>query len=202
MLIFSEVLTMKHTFKTLLVLVLVVFVLAGCSNPAGPEIEVPVVEAAEDNTRFYEVRFEWGKDPKGSKDYFDDNFPRYFSDLHKDEQGNYVYEYPEMYNDFESYYKLMNNTEDFEKFSSNVFETVFGTKTYEEGYKICLEQWTSKAIDLVRTSEELNIHVSTCLYFLTERVEEPNELSFENSLNEIIVDKNITVYIYWNTFDE
>ena len=54
---------MKHTFKTLLVLVLVVFVLAGCSNPAGPETpevnEPPVVEVPEENVKLTKVEFKW-----------------------------------------------------------------------------------------------------------------------------------------------
>lgn len=198
---------MKHTFKTLLVLVLVVFVLAGCSNPAGPETpevnEPPVVETPEENVKLVKVEFVWGTCPNVylSESYFKRVWPKHLLGLRSKSLGDcdydcdYVYDYPEGY-DINSYKELRNDKELFQKFSDDAFEKVFGTKYYKEGDKIDLTQWTSEAADLVNTDDHST--VVTFFYFLAEDVGENYENIEVKSFNEIEVkNEDIKVYVYW-----
>ena len=214
MLIFSEVLTMKHTFKTLLGLVLVVLFLSGCSNPAGPETpevnEPPVVETPEVNeppvvelSEEFEVKFKWCTcyskhiDDISTLGGFDNGFeiyaPLYLLDLHL-ENDTYVYGWPEGY-ETAQYVELMDNAELFREFSNATFEEVFGTKRYKKGEKIYLEKWTSEAINLIETNSEMTAY--TRLYFLAEDVEKYADFKTKDPLKEIVVDKDIVIYIYW-----
>ena len=139
---------MKHTFRTLLGLVLVVFVLAGCSNPAGPEtpevIESPVVETPEENVNLVKVEFRWAT--KSNIDWryegmFELYSPLYLLDLHFDSELNaYVYDLPEGYilNSYREFWKDEKDTEVFEQFLDNIFKETFGTKYYKEGTVIDL----------------------------------------------------------------
>ena len=202
---------MKHTFKTLLGLVLVVFVLAGCSNPAGPETpevnETPVVETPEDTSNLTKVEFRWGENPDTTRlneKSFLKSYPRYLLGLRSKLLGDceydcdYVYDYPEGY-DGVSYKELRNDPERFKKFSDDVFEKVFGTKYYEEGTVIDLEKWTSKAVDLVNTSDEFGVTTTTHLYFLAEDVGENYDNIEVKSFDKIEVkNEDIVIYVYWD----
>lgn len=210
---------MKHTFKTLLGLVLVVFVLAGCSNPAGPEIpevnEPPVVEIPEENVKLTKVEFKWGEEPdttRLNKDYFSRSYARYLLDLRSKSLDDcsydcdyadgcgYVYDYPEGY-DRVSYKELRNDPERFKKFSDDAFEKVFGTKYYKEGTVIDLGQWTAKAIDLVESAEDSGdiVITTTNLYFLAEDVGKNYDNIEVKSFDKIEVkNEDIVVYVYWD----
>lgn len=200
MLIFSEVLTMKHTFRTLLGLVLVVFVLAGCSNPAGPETpevnEPPVVEVPEDNARLVKVEFRWGTNHIVNwedKNMFTFYSPIYLLDLHFDSELNgYVYDLPEGYilNSYREFWKDEKDTEVFEQFLDNIFKETFGTKYYKEGTVIDLTKWTYKAKELLS-----NKWVS-CLHFSTIDLE---VFDAKDTFNEVIVgDEDIVIYVFWD----
>lgn len=183
MLIFSEVVIMKHTFRTLLGLVLVVFVLAGCSNPAG--LEIP--EGAK-------VEFVWGEDRyvNGNSGVFEDVVTRHLSDLHEEGKDNWVFEYPEGY-DLVKYNDLYNNNKvEFKKLYEKAFEEAFGTKYYKEGTTIDLKKWTSKARDLVEGC-------CSQFYFLAEDI--GKNYDGIKSLETIEVhNENIKIYIYWKYF--
>ena len=208
MLIFSEVLTMKHTFKTLLVLVLVVFVLAGCSNPAGPETpevneppvietpevnEPPVIETPEENVKLVKVEFKWSTEPDigstlgGLKTVS----PRYLLGLRFDSENNLVYDYPKGYD--KDSYKEFTKTVDWDNFYKDALEEVFITKYYEEGEIINLTQWTSEATDL-RTSK------NSRLCFLTEDIER-NNINVEDFFDKVVVgNEDIVIYVYWKLY--
>ena len=192
---------MKHTFKTLLGLVLVVFVLAGCSNPAGPETpevnEPPVVETPEDTSNLTKVEFRWGKDVDiNNSQCFYLDFPRYLLGL-RSENNKYVFDYPEGYTP-ESYCNLV-DYKDFTEYSKGVFEDFFGTKYYKEGAEIDLTKWTSEALDLVMTNEYDTVYTRLC--FLTEDVEDSSGLSAKDSLDRIVVgNEDMVIYIYWDNF--
>lgn len=193
MLIFSEVLTMKHIFKTLLGLVLMVFVLAGCSNPAGPEI----LEGAE-------VEFVWGANPQISKINKNrlaySHLYRYLSDLHKNENGNYVFDFPEGYDEARYYamYDDIDNVsdEDFKKLCEDAFEEVFGKKYYKEGTTIDLKKWTSGAVDLVESDEDEGFISTAQLYFLAEDIG-TNYNDIESLETIEVYNQNIKIYVYW-----
>lgn len=184
---------MKHTFKTLLGLVLVVFALAGCSNPAGPEI----LEGAE-------VEFVWGANPQISKINKNrlaySHLYRYLSDLHENENGNYVFDFPEGYDEARYYamYDDINNYSDeyFKKLCEDAFEEVFGTKYYKEGTTIDLTEWTSKAVDLVESDEDEGFISTAQLYFLAEDIG-TNYNDIESLETIEVYNQNIKIYVYW-----
>ncbi|MBQ5848606.1 MAG: hypothetical protein IIW49_06785 [Treponema sp.] len=199
---------MKHTFKTLLGLVLVVLFLAGCSNPAGPEIpevneppvvevpevnEPPVVETPEDTSNLTKVEFKWGTntDVGSTRGTFEAYSPLYILDLHFDtELNDYVYGFPEGY-DLESYVELLNDKERFKEFSDDVFEKFFGTKYYKEGTTIDLEGWTKIATD------SMDAVFESCLKFSTKDNKEIG-WTVEDPIDEIIVgNEDIIIYVFW-----
>ena len=194
MLIFSEVLTMKHIFKTLLELVLMVFVLAGCSNPAGPEIpEIP-----EDNTRLVKVEFVWDE----RNEDFENYALKYFLGLYCDEEENYFYGLPEGY-DSESYSNLVkNDRERLKKLTEDAFEEVFGTKYCEEVTIINLTKWTSKAM---RISDKGKISgIETWSYFSTEDISSAEiydikSYGIESPFDQVVVgNEDIVIYVCFN----
>ena len=184
---------MKTHLRFLLVLVSMIFVLGGCQNPAGPEI--PVVETPEDNDNKTKVEFRWCtkrviSDIPDAEELLEIYSPMYFLDLHfNSELKDYAYGIPEGY-DLDSYLELL-NSEDFEKFSDDTFEKVFGTKYYEEGTVIDLEEWTYKATDLVDKVYAIR------LYFLTKDFDGTNTSNIEeNDFDKIIVgNEDIIVYV-------
>lgn len=200
---------MKHFFRTLLGLLLVILVLAGCSSPVGPEIpEIP-----EDNTRLVKVEFVWGVNPQIFEVYDINNergrklfyyhLSRYLLCLRSNQNGNNQYEYPKGYEDK---YKDFSGTSEeyFKKNCEDVFEEVFGTKYHQEGEEVNLEKWTSKAKDLKVTTD----NVSSQLYFLIEDIgkadydqdiyENYYDYICKNSFDKIEVkNENIKVYVYW-----
>lgn len=186
---------MKHTFRTLLGLVLVVFVLAGCSNPAGPEFS----EIPEDNTRLVKVEFEWctyhknHKNTDGVKTYA----PMYLLDLHWDsELKSYAYGFPGDY-DLDSYSKLLYDEERFNEFSKDAFEKVFGTKYYEEGTIVDLKKWTSEAARLSSTGVDVGFRDKLC--FLTEDIDSIKSLETKKTFEEIEVgNEDIKIYVFFD----
>lgn len=192
---------MKHTFKTLLGLVLVVFVLAGCSNPAGPEIpevnEPPVVETPEENVKLVKVEFRWGTEPEVGDlvSAFESYNPLYLLDLHFDQElKDYFYGFPEGY-DLESYIELLNDTERFKEFSKDAFETVFGTKYYEEGTVIDLKKWTSH-----RATDLIDKHIATRLQFSTTDIGKTDVHIVKDPFDEIVVgNEDIIIYVFWDS---
>lgn len=203
MLIFSEVLTMKHTFKTLLGLVLVVLFLAGCSNPAGPETpevnEPPVVETPEENVKLVKVEFRWSKYPDVGawKGGFEKWSPLYLSELRLNSDPDlnaykYAYGLPEGCNDISSYIKFTKE-EGFEKFSNNVFEKNFGTKYCKEGEEIDLTKWTSRAIFLP------DISAADCLHFSFQDKTNSKDV-IKDPFDKIVVgNEDIIVYIFYDS---
>lgn len=195
---------MKHTFKTLLGLVLVVFVLVGCSSPAGPEIPDGAT-----------VEFVWGTNPQVTPNYQDIDSEiyyaqcsRYLLGLKSDQNGNPCYDYPEKYEDEYRDFSSTSKEYGFKKFYEDVFGEVFGTKYYKEGKIISLKKWTIKARDLI--SGDTDPWYSQ-LYFLAEDVRkedyETNKIYLaylkENSFDEIEVrNENIRIYVYWNYSNE
>lgn len=195
--IFSEVVIMKHTFRTLLGLVLLVFVLAGCSNPAGPEIP----EGAK-------VEFVWGTNPQVSSNYKDKLFyyelSRYLLGLESDQNGNNCsYKYPE---DYKTKYEDYSGTSEeyFKKLYEDAFEKVFGTKYYKEGTSIDLTKWTSKAKDLLYPEENF----CSQLYFMMEDIgkEDYDKDTYKSYLDYLdkksfssieVYNQDIKVYVYW-----
>lgn len=195
---------MKHTFKTLLGLVLVVFVLAGCSNPAGPEIpEIP-----EDAVRSVKVEFSWGSNfvngqylNPGIGDVGNQRFnqyaPMYLLDLHWDSDlKTYIYSVPGEYT-VSSYLELMDQEEDFKKFSDDAFEQVFNTNNiYKEGEVIDLTQWTSKA--LLSINNNVNKKYEDCLCFSLEPIAENGYV--KNPFDEVVVgNEDIRVYVFFKS---
>ena len=180
---------MKHIFRTLLGLVLVVFVLAGCSNPAGPEFS----EIPEDNDKLTKVEFRWAEQDENFENYA----PQYFLDLHFDfELDSWIYGLPEGY-DFDSYSELIKDTERFKKFSEDAFEKAFGTKYYKEGTVIDLKKWTSKAKRLTKTGEVSGM--TTCSYFSTKYINRKEGYDIEDPFDEIVVNnEDIIVYVYFD----
>lgn len=198
---------MKHTFKTLLGLVLVVFVLAGCSNPAGPEIS----EGAK-------VEFVWGTDPylstksdltnESNKTLLYFKLSKYLLCLESNQNENNSYSYPKGYED--TYTNFSKAEEDYlKKLCEDTFERVFGTKYYKEGTPIPLEKWTIKARDLSSGDDPYYSQ----LYFLAEDIGKTNydttiyddytDYLKKNSFNEVEVhNEDIKIYVYWNYFDE
>lgn len=191
---------MKHTFKTLLGLVLMVFVLAGCSNPAGPEIPDGAT-----------VEFVWGTNPQVSTTYGDGTFyfklSKYLLCLNSDQNENNSYGCPKGYEDIFINFDDANK-DYYKKLCEDIFEEVFGTKYYEEGTTIDLKndlkKWTSPAKD----SENSNNYYSQ-LYFLAEDIGKTdydktiyeNYLDYlnKNSFDEIeVYNKDIKIYVYWN----
>lgn len=192
---------MKHTFKTLLGLVLVVFVLAGCSNPAGPETpevnEPPVVETPEENIKLTKVEFRWGTEPEVGDivNLFESYNPLYLLDLHFDQElKDYFYGFPEGY-DLESYIELLKDTKRFKKFSDDAFETVFGTKYYEEGTVIDLKKWTSH-----RATDLIDKYIATRLQFSTTDTNKTDVPIVKDPFDEIVVgNEDIIVYVFWDS---
>lgn len=189
---------MKKHLKFLLGLALIVFVFSGCQNSSGsetPEVnEPPVVETPEDNSNKTKVEFRWGtkrvisSNISSEEILFEYESLKYFLDS---DLNDYVYGYPEDYPK-DSYDELWLDTERFKKFSEDVFETVFGTKYYEEGTKIDLEKWT-------KIATELSYNYRVRLYFSIEdfdgRVNTSN--IEENDFDEIIVgNEDIVVYVF------
>lgn len=202
---------MKHIFRTLLGLVLLVFVLAGCSNPAGPEVseidKTTVVETPEDNIKSVKVEFSWGSNfvngqylNPGIGDFGNQRFnqyaPMYLLDLHWDsELKTYIYSVPGEYT-VSSYLELMDQEEDFKKFSDDAFEQVFGTKTYKEGEVIDLTQWTSKA--LLSINNNVTKKYEDCLCFSLEPIAENDDV--KNPFDEIVVgNEDIKVYVFFKS---
>lgn len=184
---------MKTHLKHLLGLALMVLVLVGCSNPAGPEIETPVVETPEENVKSVRVEFEWRILDEKISAYI----PQYLLDLHFDSELNsYAYGIPEGY-DFDSYSKLYNNTELFLDFFEDAFEQVFGTKEYKEGEVIDLKQWTSEAIRLNKEGKPSSF--VDCLYFSTKDLCKTELLEAGEFFDEIIVgNEDILVYVFFD----
>lgn len=190
---------MKTHLKHLLGLALMVLVLAGCSNPAGPEIETPVVETPEDNAKLIKVEFRWCtyynkfKNTDGVKTYA----PMYLLDLHyESDLKSYAYGFPEGYN-LDSYSKLLNDEEHFNEFSKDAFEKVFGTKYYKEGAEINLEKWTSKAIRLDSKNEDSGFR--DCLCFSSEDIDSLESFEVKKFFDEIIVNnEDIVVYVFFD----
>lgn len=185
---------MKHTFKTLLGLVLVVFALAGCSNPAGPEIpEIP-----EDDVKLFKVEFVWDERNEGFENYA----LKYFLGLYCDEKENYFYGLPEGY-DSESYSNLVkNDRERLKKLTEDAFEKVFGTKYYKEGTVIDLKKWTSKAM---RISDKGKISgIETWSYFSTEDISSAEiydiqSYGTESPFDQVVVgNEDIVIYVCFN----
>ena len=176
---------MKHTFRTLLGLVLVVFVLAGCSNPAGPEFS----EIPEDNDKLTKVEFRWAEQDENFENYA----PQYFLDLHFDSELNsYAYGLPE---DLDSYIELYNDKESFKKFFEDAFEQVFSTKECKEGEVIDLKKWTSKAAR-VSSDGKTKIPAIDCLQFSLKDSEKPD---VQDCFDEIIVgNEDILVYVFFD----
>lgn len=202
MLIFSEVLTMKHTFKTLLGLVLVVLFLAGCSNPAGPETpevnEPPVVETPEVNVKLTKVEFKWStaynisNSTRNVRTYI----PIYLLGLYYDsELERYFYDFPENYS-LESYKSLIKDKDAFDKFYNDTFEEIFGTKYYKEGTVIDLKQWESKAICCIAPE------YADCLRFSTKDIygrKEFDQIDIKNSIE--VGNEDMIIYITFNSED-
>lgn len=191
---------MKTHLKHLLGLALMVLVLAGCSNPAGPKIpevnEPPVVETPEDNVKLTKVEFKWGtKSELRAVGKLKKASPRYLLGLRFDDD-KLVYDYPKGYT--KDSYTEFKKTVDFENFYKETLEEVFNKKEdYKKGDKIDLTQWTSEAIDLVNTTSEKTAY--SYLSFSTEDIKEENVNV--NFLDEVEVDdKDIIIYVYWNYF--
>lgn len=179
---------MKHTFKTLLGLLLVVFVLVGCSSPVGPEFS----EVPEDDVKLVEVKFIWDEQDT----VFENYALKYFLGLYCDEEENYFYGLPEGY-DPDSYSNLVkNDRERLKKLTEDAFEEVFGTKYYKEGTTIDLTKWTSKAM---RISDKGKISgIETWSYFSMEDITSEQK-GLESPFDEIIVgSENIVVYVCFN----
>ena len=190
---------MKHTFRTLLGLVLVVFVLAGCSNPAGPEtpevIESPVVETPEENVNLVKVEFRWAT--KSNIDWryegmFELYSPLYLLDLHFDSELNaYVYDLPEGYtaDSYLKFWKDEQGTEGFKQFLDDVLKKTFDTNC-KEGTEIDLEKWTYKAKELLG-----NQWVSR-LYFSTTDLE---VFDVKDTFDKVIVgNEDMVIYVFWD----
>lgn len=186
---------MKHFFRTLLGLVLMVFVFSGCEDPS--RLEIP--DGAT-------VEFVWGESPwvdsniELNENSFKYVVTRYLSDLHKDGGGNWVFEYPKGY-DLDKYNDLYNNNKvDFEKLYEKTFEEALGTNFYEEGTVINLTDmsgvdWTSPAKDLAEKG-----FYSLQLYFLAEDI--GTNYSDIKSLETVEVhNENIKVYVYLKYFE-
>lgn len=194
MLGFSEVLTMKHTFKTLLGLVLVVFVLAGCSNPTGPEIpEIP-----EDDVKLVKVEFVWDERDEDFEGYAF----KYFSGLYFDEtEQSYVYDFPEDF-DKNSYPELLENTKRLKEVNDDAFEKAFGTKYYEEGTEIDLTKWTSKAKRI--TNKGVVSKMTTWSYFSTKDISSTEiydikTYGIKSPFDKIVVgSEDIIIYVCFN----
>lgn len=191
---------MKHTFKTLLGLVLVVFVLAGCSNPAGPEFseidKTTVVETPEESIRQIEVKFEWGKDfevgnCRGSFKMF---FLGYLLGLHptQDFDGyKYAYDLPEEY--VPVFLDLFNEEDEerFRKLSNDALKLVFDTAYYKEGDIIDLGKYTSRAVCLA------NPRFADCLRFSTKDIDETEKLDFKDIIE--VCDTDMVIYVFWDS---
>lgn len=191
---------MKHTFRTLLGLILVVFVLAGCSNPTGPETpevnEPPVVETPEDTSNLTKVEFRWATKPNIDWRYegmFELYSPLYLLDLHFDSELNdYVYDLPEGYTR-DSYLKFWNDekdTEVFKQFLDDVLKETFGTNYYKEGTVIDLKKWTYKA------KEVLGNQWVSCLHFSTTDLK---VFDVKDTFDEVIVgNEDMVIYVFWD----
>lgn len=196
---------MKHICKTLLGLVLMVFIFGGCQDPSRPEIP----EGAK-------VEFVWGTDPQVSTRYdmnkesdrklFYFKLSKYLLCLESNQNENNSYSYPKGYED--TYTNFNDAKEDYlKKLCEDTFERVFGTKYYKEGTTIDdLEKWTLKARDLASGLED---PYYSQLYFLAEDIGKTNydttiyekytDYLNENSFNEVEVhNEDIKIYVYWN----
>lgn len=195
---------MKTHLKFLLGLVLMVLVFSGCEDPSRLEIPEGV-----------KVEFVWGTSSQVTDTYYTkDNMIysdlyRYFSDLHKDEEEKWVFEYPKGY-DRDKYLELYNNEECLKKLYEDEFEKVFGIKYYEEGTTIDLEKWTLPAKDLISGNTD---PYYMQLYFLAEDVGKTDydetiydyyiDYLNKNSFDEIKVhNQDIKVYVYWYYSDK
>lgn len=176
---------MKHTFRTLLGLSLMVFILAGCSSPVGSEFS----EVPEDNVRSVKVEFEYRLLDKEINAYA----PQFLLDLHFDSELNsYAYGLPE---DLDSYIELYNDKESFKKFFEDAFEQVFSTKECKEGEVIDLKKWTSKAAR-VSSDGKTKIPAIDCLQFSLKDSEKPD---VQDCFDEIIVgNEDILVYVFFD----
>ncbi len=189
---------MKHTFKTLLGLVLVVFVLAGCSNPAGPEIpeviETPVVETPEENAQWVEVEFVWGT---GQDKSIYSYAPMYLSSLSYDEVSREFF-YGFTGEDFKAYCDVYNSlvpeSPEFKEFYNNALKEVFDTKKYKEGDIIELEQWTSEAKRLKKDGS-FSIY-SECLQFSLEDTEKHFDIKNVFDVFEVGTE-NVKIYVFF-----
>lgn len=188
---------MKHTFRALLGLVLVVWVLVGCSSPVGPELEVPVVEVPENDVKSVKVDFEWRLLDSRIEAYA----PQYLLDLHKDSSLGYCYGLPEGWTP-EKYGELYNNSSEFEKFFENAFEQVFFARDCKEGEIISLEQWTSEAVRILKDGT-ISKAVDR-LYFSLKETELDSGLKFkhpdmQDCFEEIVVgNKDILIYVFFD----
>lgn len=180
---------MKHTFKTLLGLVLVVFVLVGCSSPVGSEFseidETLVVETPEDKARLVNVEFRWGSLPDigDSVGSFETCAPRYLLDLHFDPEWNsLVYGYPEGYDS--NYYKELIDGE-------------IITKSYEEGTPVSLKKWTSRAIRL--TSKGADSKYRDCLRFSIKDIYDSESYKDREFFEEFVVgNEDMIIYVFFD----
>lgn len=192
---------MKHIFKTLLGLVLVVWVLVGCSSPVGPETpevnEPPVVETPEENVKLVKVEFIWSS---ANDEKIVPSIPKYLLDLHFDvEQKSWLYGLPEGYT-VDSYRELYNDKERFNRFFDEAFKEVFGTKEYEEGREIDLTKWTSKAIRLTNKGEDSGIR--DCLQFSFKDTGKTEGYYVKDPIDRITVgNTDIVVYVFWNFYE-
>lgn len=199
---------MKTHLKHLLGLALMVLIFSGCQNPSVPETpdvnEPPVVETPEENARLVKVEFVWGANPQISKINKNrlaySHLYRYLSDLHKNENGNYVFDFPEGYDEARYYamYDDIDNVsdEDFKKLCEDAFEEVFGKKYYKEGTTIDLKKWTSGAVDLVESDEDEGFISTAQLYFLAEDIG-TNYNDIESLETIEVYNQDIRIYVYW-----
>lgn len=175
---------MKHFFRTLLGLVLMVLIFSGCEDPS--RLEVP--EGAK-------VEFVWGTSSQVGHQFENNLFMkkivRYILGLESDQNGNYYYSYPKGY-DKDKYNELCNNEEYLKKFYEDGFEEVFGTKYYKEGTIINLEEWTRPAKDLTTGND---IPGYSQLYFLAEDVGVTNDTKSLETIE--VYNEDIKVYVYW-----
>lgn len=186
---------MKHIFRTLLGLVLMVLVFSGCEDPSRLEIpEGATVEFVLDVNSQVSTNFD-------AKTFYA-HLSRYLLGLESDKNGEH-YEYPK---DYDRYNDFVNTSEeDFKKLYEDAFKKAFGTKYYKKGTIINLTKWTSPAKDLKAGDENPGY---SQLYFLAEDVGKTdydktiykNYIDYldKKSFDKIEVhNENIKVYIYW-----
>lgn len=182
---------MKTHLKHLLGLALMVLVLAGCSNPAGPEIP-------EDNVKLVKVEFVWDERDEDFEGYA----LKYFLGLYFDQKLEcYVYDFPEDF-DKNSYPELLENTKRLKEVNDDAFEKAFGTKYYKEGDVIDLKQWTSKAKRI--THKGVVSKMTTWSYFSTKDINSAEIYDIqrdgiESPFDQIVVgSEDIVIYVCFN----